>query len=166
MVNPFWVSVRNNISKGWNTTENDVSKNQSSADSAIRLPNTSILNSNSGDITEYFLKLLTSHYSTDPVKWLVTLTTTDYVESGFESWRRNLCCKCIVLLWYGTALNTHQAAVISGGWSKGDGRPLTIPSVLEMWVELSPKSPVVLKATAKGMCTFSSFPQGILWNSI
>ncbi|GFU59660.1 hypothetical protein TNCV_3186301 [Trichonephila clavipes] len=55
MSNAFWVSVRNNISKRWNTTENDVSKNQSSADSAIRLPNTSILNSNAADITEYFL---------------------------------------------------------------------------------------------------------------
>ncbi|GFS57529.1 hypothetical protein TNCV_1401911 [Trichonephila clavipes] len=54
MANEFWVSVRNNISKRWNTTENDVSKNQSSADSAIRLPNTSILNSNAADITEYF----------------------------------------------------------------------------------------------------------------
>ncbi|GFU78924.1 hypothetical protein TNCV_307651 [Trichonephila clavipes] len=32
MENAFWVSVRNNISKRWNTTENDVSKNQSSAD--------------------------------------------------------------------------------------------------------------------------------------
>ncbi|GFV76818.1 uncharacterized protein TNCV_4730381 [Trichonephila clavipes] len=41
MANAFWVSVRNNISKRWNTTENDGSKNQSSADSAIRLPNTS-----------------------------------------------------------------------------------------------------------------------------
>ncbi|GFX67652.1 hypothetical protein TNCV_3933941 [Trichonephila clavipes] len=40
MANAFWVSVRNNISKRWNTTENYVSKNQSSADSAIRLPNT------------------------------------------------------------------------------------------------------------------------------
>ncbi|GFW28201.1 hypothetical protein TNCV_4499311 [Trichonephila clavipes] len=40
MANAFWVSVRNNISKRWNTTENDVSKNQSSADYAIRLPNT------------------------------------------------------------------------------------------------------------------------------
>ncbi|GFV18130.1 hypothetical protein TNCV_169341 [Trichonephila clavipes] len=55
MANAFWVSVRNNISKRWNTTENDVSKNQSSADSAIRPPNTSILNSNAADITEYFL---------------------------------------------------------------------------------------------------------------
>ncbi|GFW52599.1 hypothetical protein TNCV_405271 [Trichonephila clavipes] len=55
MANVFWVSVKNNISKRWNTTENDVSKNQSSADSAIRLPNTSILNSNAADITEYFL---------------------------------------------------------------------------------------------------------------
>ncbi|GFV95395.1 hypothetical protein TNCV_4573971 [Trichonephila clavipes] len=55
MANTFWVSVRNNISKRWNTTENDVSKNQSSADSAIRLPNTSILNSNAADKTEYFL---------------------------------------------------------------------------------------------------------------
>ncbi|GFX02726.1 hypothetical protein TNCV_2011701 [Trichonephila clavipes] len=55
MANAFWVSVRNNISKRWNTTENDVSKNQSSADSAIRLPNTSIPNSNAADITEYFL---------------------------------------------------------------------------------------------------------------
>ncbi|GFW57834.1 uncharacterized protein TNCV_2927531 [Trichonephila clavipes] len=55
MANEFWVSVRNNILKKWNTTENDVSKNQSSADSAIRLPNTSILNSNAADITEYFL---------------------------------------------------------------------------------------------------------------
>ncbi|GFU20959.1 hypothetical protein TNCV_3005251 [Trichonephila clavipes] len=55
MANAFWVSVRNNISKRWNTTENDVSKNQSSADSEIRLPNTSILNSNAADITEYFL---------------------------------------------------------------------------------------------------------------
>ncbi|GFY24183.1 hypothetical protein TNCV_1012361 [Trichonephila clavipes] len=35
MANAFWVSVRNNISKRWNTTENDVSKNQSSADSEI-----------------------------------------------------------------------------------------------------------------------------------
>ncbi|GFX74392.1 hypothetical protein TNCV_3453401 [Trichonephila clavipes] len=58
MANAFWVSVRNNISKRWNTTENDVSKNQSSADSAIRLPNTSILNSNAADITEYFLDVL------------------------------------------------------------------------------------------------------------
>ncbi|GFV19026.1 uncharacterized protein TNCV_4759111 [Trichonephila clavipes] len=41
VANAFWVSVRNNISKRWNTIENDVSKNQSSADSAIRLPNTS-----------------------------------------------------------------------------------------------------------------------------
>ncbi|GFT89959.1 hypothetical protein TNCV_4592641 [Trichonephila clavipes] len=49
------VVVKNNISKRWNTTENDVSKNQSSADSAIRLPNTSILNSNVSDITEHFL---------------------------------------------------------------------------------------------------------------
>ncbi|GFW66915.1 uncharacterized protein TNCV_4688001 [Trichonephila clavipes] len=32
MANAFWVSVRNNISKRWNTTENDVSKNQSSGD--------------------------------------------------------------------------------------------------------------------------------------
>ncbi|GFV63020.1 histone-lysine N-methyltransferase SETMAR [Trichonephila clavipes] len=55
MANAFWVSVRNNISKRWNTTENDGSKNQSSADSAIRLPNTSIPNSNAADITEYFL---------------------------------------------------------------------------------------------------------------
>ncbi|GFW53569.1 hypothetical protein TNCV_4814751 [Trichonephila clavipes] len=55
MANAFWVSVRNNISKRWNTTENDVSKNQSSADSAIRLRNTSILNSNAADITKYFL---------------------------------------------------------------------------------------------------------------
>ncbi|GFX49438.1 hypothetical protein TNCV_3342161 [Trichonephila clavipes] len=55
MTNAFWVSVRNNISKRWNTTENDESKNQSSADSAIRLLNTSILNSNAADITEYFL---------------------------------------------------------------------------------------------------------------
>ncbi|GFW84742.1 hypothetical protein TNCV_1814721 [Trichonephila clavipes] len=55
MANAFWVSVRNNISKRWSTTENDVSKNQSSADSAIRLPNTSTLNSNAADITEYFL---------------------------------------------------------------------------------------------------------------
>ncbi|GFS76811.1 integrase catalytic domain-containing protein [Trichonephila clavipes] len=47
--------MRNNISKRWNTTENDGSKNQSSADFAIRLPNTSILNSNAADITEYFL---------------------------------------------------------------------------------------------------------------
>ncbi|GFT21715.1 DUF4477 domain-containing protein [Trichonephila clavipes] len=47
------VAVRNNISKRWNTTENDVSKNQSSADSAIRLPNTSILNSIVADIIEY-----------------------------------------------------------------------------------------------------------------
>ncbi|GFW35219.1 uncharacterized protein TNCV_1695341 [Trichonephila clavipes] len=53
MANAFWVSVRNNVSKRWNTTGNDVSKNQSSADSAIRLPNTSILNSNAADITEY-----------------------------------------------------------------------------------------------------------------
>ncbi|GFX82328.1 transposable element Tcb1 transposase [Trichonephila clavipes] len=53
--NAFWVSVRKNISKRWNTTENIVSKNQSSADSAIRLSNTSILNSNAADITEYFL---------------------------------------------------------------------------------------------------------------
>ncbi|GFW51317.1 hypothetical protein TNCV_3254461 [Trichonephila clavipes] len=52
MANAFCVSVRNNISKRWNNTENDVSKNQSSADSAIRLPNTSILNSNAADITE------------------------------------------------------------------------------------------------------------------
>ncbi|GFX18547.1 hypothetical protein TNCV_3371201 [Trichonephila clavipes] len=49
------VAVRNNISKRGNTTENDVSKNQSSADSAIRLPNTSILNSNVADATEYLL---------------------------------------------------------------------------------------------------------------
>ncbi|GFW72305.1 uncharacterized protein TNCV_703421 [Trichonephila clavipes] len=49
------VAVRNNISKRWNTTENDVPKNLSSDDSAIRLPNTSILNSNVADITEYFL---------------------------------------------------------------------------------------------------------------
>ncbi|GFX20125.1 hypothetical protein TNCV_1436851 [Trichonephila clavipes] len=35
MANAFWVSVRNSISKRWNTTENDVSKNQSSADSVI-----------------------------------------------------------------------------------------------------------------------------------
>ncbi|GFT26485.1 hypothetical protein TNCV_3603401 [Trichonephila clavipes] len=35
MANAFWVSVRNNISKRLNTTENDVSKNQSSADSVI-----------------------------------------------------------------------------------------------------------------------------------
>ncbi|GFW28306.1 hypothetical protein TNCV_4639731 [Trichonephila clavipes] len=55
MANAFWVSVGNNISKRWNTTENDGSKNQSSADSAIRLPNTSIPNSNAADITEYFL---------------------------------------------------------------------------------------------------------------
>ncbi|GFT32242.1 hypothetical protein TNCV_1035071 [Trichonephila clavipes] len=55
MANAFFDSVRNNISKRWNTTEKDVSKNQSSADSAIRLPNTSILNSNAADITEYFL---------------------------------------------------------------------------------------------------------------
>ncbi|GFY12720.1 hypothetical protein TNCV_2449111 [Trichonephila clavipes] len=55
MANAFWVFVRNNISKRWNTTENDVSKNQSSADSAIKLPNTSILNSNAADITEYLL---------------------------------------------------------------------------------------------------------------
>ncbi|GFS47963.1 hypothetical protein TNCV_3599231 [Trichonephila clavipes] len=55
MANAFWVSVRNNISKRWNTTENDASQNQFSADSAIRLPNTSILNSNAADITEYFL---------------------------------------------------------------------------------------------------------------
>ncbi|GFS88801.1 hypothetical protein TNCV_1000181 [Trichonephila clavipes] len=55
MANAFWVSVRNNISKRWNTTENDVSKNQSSDESAIRIPNTSILNSNAADITEYFL---------------------------------------------------------------------------------------------------------------
>ncbi|GFV59110.1 hypothetical protein TNCV_649991 [Trichonephila clavipes] len=34
------ISVRNIISKKWNTTENDVSKKQSSADTAIRLPNT------------------------------------------------------------------------------------------------------------------------------
>ncbi|GFX94674.1 hypothetical protein TNCV_3089031 [Trichonephila clavipes] len=47
------VSVRSNISKSCTTTENDVSKNQSSADSAIRLPNRSILNSNTADITEY-----------------------------------------------------------------------------------------------------------------
>ncbi|GFY14300.1 hypothetical protein TNCV_1020651 [Trichonephila clavipes] len=53
MANAFWVSVRKNVSKRWNTTENDSSKNQSSADSAIRLPNTSILNSNAADITEY-----------------------------------------------------------------------------------------------------------------
>ncbi|GFT49203.1 hypothetical protein TNCV_2860411 [Trichonephila clavipes] len=52
MANAFWVSVRNNISKRWNTTEIDVSKNQSSADSAVRLPNTSILISNAADITE------------------------------------------------------------------------------------------------------------------
>ncbi|GFW86143.1 hypothetical protein TNCV_1969511 [Trichonephila clavipes] len=39
------VSVRTNISKRWNTAENDAYKNQSSADSAIRLPNTSLLNS-------------------------------------------------------------------------------------------------------------------------
>ncbi|GFV59752.1 uncharacterized protein TNCV_1908231 [Trichonephila clavipes] len=38
------VAVRNNISKRSNTTENDVSKTQSSADTAIRLPKTSILN--------------------------------------------------------------------------------------------------------------------------
>ncbi|GFX73450.1 hypothetical protein TNCV_3402611 [Trichonephila clavipes] len=64
MANAFWVSVRNNISKRWNTTENDVSKNQSSADSAIRLPNTSILNSNAADITEYFLDVYTKlHYA-------------------------------------------------------------------------------------------------------
>ncbi|GFT05827.1 hypothetical protein TNCV_3926041 [Trichonephila clavipes] len=55
MANAFWVSVRNNISKRWNTTDYDGSKNQSSADSAIRLPNASILNSNAADITEYFL---------------------------------------------------------------------------------------------------------------
>ncbi|GFV95917.1 integrase catalytic domain-containing protein [Trichonephila clavipes] len=40
MAKAFSVFVRNNISKRWNTTENDVSKNQSSADSAIRLLNT------------------------------------------------------------------------------------------------------------------------------
>ncbi|GFS70636.1 hypothetical protein TNCV_520441 [Trichonephila clavipes] len=34
----------------WNTTENDVPKNQSSGDSAIRLPNTSILNSNAANM--------------------------------------------------------------------------------------------------------------------
>ncbi|GFX21027.1 hypothetical protein TNCV_2045031 [Trichonephila clavipes] len=34
MANTFWLSVGNNIPKRWNTTENDVSKNQSSADSA------------------------------------------------------------------------------------------------------------------------------------
>ncbi|GFY20800.1 hypothetical protein TNCV_1120341 [Trichonephila clavipes] len=55
MANALWVSVRNNISKRLNTAENDVSKNQSSADSVIRLPNTSVLNSNAADITEYFL---------------------------------------------------------------------------------------------------------------
>ncbi|GFW24212.1 hypothetical protein TNCV_1847711 [Trichonephila clavipes] len=62
MANAFWVSVRNNISKRWNTTENDVSKNQSSADSAIRLPNTSTLNSNAADITEYSLMYQTTLY--------------------------------------------------------------------------------------------------------
>ncbi|GFV80804.1 transposable element Tcb2 transposase [Trichonephila clavipes] len=36
MANAFWVSVRNNIWKRWNITENDASKNQSSADSAIK----------------------------------------------------------------------------------------------------------------------------------
>ncbi|GFT57105.1 hypothetical protein TNCV_1691531 [Trichonephila clavipes] len=49
------VAVINNSSERWNTTENDVSKNQSSSDTANRLPNTSILNSNVADITEYFL---------------------------------------------------------------------------------------------------------------
>ncbi|GFW36826.1 hypothetical protein TNCV_4348671 [Trichonephila clavipes] len=39
------VSATDNISKRWNSTENDVSKNQSSADTAIRLLNTSILDS-------------------------------------------------------------------------------------------------------------------------
>ncbi|GFU85577.1 hypothetical protein TNCV_5005811, partial [Trichonephila clavipes] len=34
MANAFWVSVRSSISNRWNTTENDASKNQSSADSA------------------------------------------------------------------------------------------------------------------------------------
>ncbi|GFW26168.1 hypothetical protein TNCV_3396641 [Trichonephila clavipes] len=50
MENAFWVSVKSNISKRWNTTENNVSKNQSSADSALRLPNTSILNSNAAEM--------------------------------------------------------------------------------------------------------------------
>ncbi|GFX32840.1 hypothetical protein TNCV_889761 [Trichonephila clavipes] len=54
MANAFWVSVGNNILKRWNTIENDVSKNQSSGDSAVGFPNTSILNLNSADITAYF----------------------------------------------------------------------------------------------------------------
>ncbi|GFW62128.1 hypothetical protein TNCV_1685591 [Trichonephila clavipes] len=71
MENAFWVSVRNNILKRWNTTENDVSKNQSSVDSEIRLPNTSILNSNAADITcgitvesenDFYSKLFASRF--------------------------------------------------------------------------------------------------------
>ncbi|PRD21958.1 UNVERIFIED_CONTAM: hypothetical protein NCL1_50392 [Trichonephila clavipes] len=41
-------ATRNNISKRWNTTENDVPKNQPSADTAIRFLNSSI-----ADKTEY-----------------------------------------------------------------------------------------------------------------
>ncbi|GFT71044.1 hypothetical protein TNCV_33811 [Trichonephila clavipes] len=48
------VAVRNNISKRWNTTENNAPKNQSSVDTAIRPPNISILNSSIADKAEYF----------------------------------------------------------------------------------------------------------------
>ncbi|GFW20888.1 transposable element Tc3 transposase [Trichonephila clavipes] len=47
----YQVAMKNNSLKRWNTTENDVSKNQFSAYFAIRLPNTSILNLNVADIT-------------------------------------------------------------------------------------------------------------------
>ncbi|GFX39882.1 glutamate receptor ionotropic, kainate 3 [Trichonephila clavipes] len=48
------VAMRNNIYKRWNTTENDISKKQPFADTAIRLPNTSILTASITDETEYF----------------------------------------------------------------------------------------------------------------
>ncbi|GFX78625.1 hypothetical protein TNCV_30651 [Trichonephila clavipes] len=42
------------MSKRWNTAVNDVSKYESPADTAIRLPNTNIRNSSIVDKTEYF----------------------------------------------------------------------------------------------------------------
>ncbi|GFW01300.1 hypothetical protein TNCV_5029551 [Trichonephila clavipes] len=44
-------AMKNNTWKRWNTTENDTSKNQPFTDTAIRLPNTSILTTSIEDKT-------------------------------------------------------------------------------------------------------------------
>ncbi|GFX02850.1 hypothetical protein TNCV_4438321 [Trichonephila clavipes] len=89
MANAFWVSMKNDISKRWNTTENVVSKNQSLADSAIRLPNTSHFRPS--DKSRFLLgEVVTNLYGTFPLILLGVFGECKFVYISNQLWKKKM----------------------------------------------------------------------------